>query len=419
MYDEADYQDVGDAAPQGGRQDERLVFYSKDQKEGAISTGDNTIALLPPFPNYEERYKQIYDQAQAEGKPFKLPIGHFFRQLTIGVTRNGVGKANFRNYRFKEDNHVTDAFRALHEAKGYGKMDEDLKKLQRAMGGYGDWRFVVNVLLASSPNMVRVMNLSSNNPRDGEDQRKKLASHYIDLVRGFFSLFPLHAEIEGQTVALEKKPLFDPHQNVPLTVGLEYNGDIPQPGQPKLQNQYSHGGNNFVSCISVPKILSANGVEFSEEMLSYAEEYANTVDELPDLTDIKGLMESGWACDVLGLGGTAAQATRTQSQGASFSGGEAPPSSGAPSGPPPGSEQQSSEAPPSTGSSPDESGGNVPGSGAGSGFSTFDQKGASAADAFKAQLDAQRSAGSSEQASGGDSDGGSEGTAGGYTKDAF
>ena len=420
MYDEAEYQNVGDVAPQGGaRQDERLVFYSKEAKEGAITLGSNTVALLPPFPHYEKRYEQIYNEAKEAGKPFKLPVGHFFRQLTVGVAGRTGGRANYRNYRFKEDNHITDAFRALHEAKGFGKMDDEMKKLQRDMGGYGDWRFMVNVLLASSPTMVRVMNISSNNPKDGDDQRKKLASHYVDLVRSFFGMFPLSADMGGNEVQLAKKPLFDPYQNVPLTIDLEYNGDIPQPAHPKLQNQYSHGGKNFVSCISVPDIMQRNGATFSEEMLAYAEEYANTVDDLPDLTDIKGLVENGWACDVLGLSAGAAKATRTQSQGAGFAGGEAPPSSQAAdngfSSAPPTPETPKEEAPKEE----------APKAQTGGGFSTFDQKAAGAADAFKAQLDAKKK--SSEGAGNNtftdekpeSAPEGAAGPAGGFNKNSF
>ncbi len=260
--------------------DPRFVRAQEQFKPGCFTAGENLFIMLPPFWDYKTRFQEYAEANKA------CPLGAFYLSQKIAT----FGDSHPRSYRVKADNHVSAAFRKLYgKLKGSdGKFTDQLKKLGDGTGGFGDPRCILNVLVSSDAQdadglRVRWFNCPASSP-----QAKKQR-----LMEKFVALVSEHAK-ETQEM------LFDPEKAVVLQLALQFGGTIPAYHTATISKRMVREGSAYrEESLNVAKLL---GSKWNAEAMNAAWEWAQEVDDLPDLTDIPSIMLDPQACDILGLG---------------------------------------------------------------------------------------------------------------------
>jgi hypothetical protein len=360
----------------GGKRDERFVGMSKDGGPGCFGEGDNLFMLLPPFANYIERATRMKEEAQAAGKKVALPIANSFWSLRVKQKE----KKYPVSYRVSQDNVIVNAFRAIYEEmkESDGKMGDELKAIQKHMGGFGEERAVANVYLSNALDKILWLNAP------------------ISLIEKFVKLIPKLYE------RMPNDLYFDLEQTAILRLELAYSGTIPQIQHATVD--VARDANDHPEITSALKMMTSRVEGFTEEMLDGALEWSKQVDDadLPPLSAIPALAAHGQACEILKKEGfeiTTHGAATNSSQVAA--GGL----SGADFGADSAKEEKPAEKKEETKSAASAFGADDSSSTEGEQVSTLDQTVEAASDAFSAQLEAaERESGASD--AGGDADAG-------------
>lgn len=282
---------------------------------------DNKVAILPPFANYFDRFIEMRKKARESGIRPVYPIGNRYLRLKIKTFKD---KYTW-NYRVDMDNPVIQAFGKVYgHLKGSdGKFTDKLKAITKDFTGFPDHRSVLNVYDPKNPSEIRLLDLPTDRKKVPDKSKGKIMS----------KIEAVYDECVPETP--RRLPLFDLDENVPLSIYVVIPGDgVPNWGGVKAIRDDS----GSLKCVDMKGILDKcleGG--FDEEILNAAEEFATTLDEVPDLEDIPSLVSDPDACDILGI------STRNVDTSDNKVAVNSDVQSKLPSGPPPGSVSEGNE----------------------------------------------------------------------------
>jgi len=275
----------------GGKRDERFVGGRKEGGEGYFCEGENLFALLPPFSDYRNRATEIKRKRLAEGKPPALPLSNNYMALRI----KSQGDKYPRMYRVGSGCHIANAFRDIYEEMKMadGKMGDELKAIQKHMGGFGEERGILNIYLPTTPGRVLWW-----------DCTLKPIERLVSLVPKYITQLP-------------NQLFFDLDVCAVLAMDLSFSSSIPQYQSAHFDVHLTADRN--LETFNARKHIAERVAGFSEQTLDAALEYAQGNDEasLPALGSIPALAAHGGACEILRAKGydiTTAAASTSSSQ---------------------------------------------------------------------------------------------------------
>lgn len=261
------------AVQQDGSQDPRFVKAKPDRKNPFdFGPGANHLFLLPSCSNYEEVLSS--GQKYSWGWPY----------IQIKIRKDGDKYA--QDLRVPNQNPLTKAFFDLYRAFGWGPKLKAIKD-----GGFNagpDYRYAFNVAMLANGELspLRIVRAGMRNPyknETGDGAKPKLREQLIQAVTDGSE--KVYARTQNRVFPADLKTA------VLVEVQVQFNGTFPQ----YLTVLPARDQTDSVIVQDISEAIP--GFELAQ--LDGAREWAETMDPLPELSEIPILYEDGQVCEVL------------------------------------------------------------------------------------------------------------------------